>query len=49
MWNIIIGIVFITGGLSGNLVLRGTNSSVALVIVGIALVIWGIIQKANRH
>lgn len=49
MWNILLGIVFIVGGLSGNLVLRGTHSSVALVVVGIGLVIWGIIQKANRR
>jgi len=32
--NLIISIIFIIGGLSGNLVLRGTNSSIALVIAG---------------
>jgi hypothetical protein len=40
--RIILGIVFIGGGLSGNLVLRGTDSSEALVFVGIGLVGWGI-------
>ena len=49
MWNIIIGIAFIIGGLSGHFVLRGTNSSVGLVIFGVILVIAGIfkISKAT--
>jgi len=34
MIKIIIGIVFIVGGLSGNLVLIGTNSGVALAVLG---------------
>lgn len=29
------------GGASGELVLKGTDSSAALVVVGIGLVIWG--------
>jgi len=51
MWNIIIGIIFIIGGLSGKLVLRGTNSGMALAALGGALVIWGIIQlvKTKRN
>jgi len=42
MGNVFIGIFFIIGGLSGEFVLRGTNSSALLVVVGIGLVIWGI-------
>jgi len=48
MWNIIIGIVFIVGGLPGKLVLRGTNSSPALMVVGGILVIWGLVQMGKR-
>lgn len=48
MWNIIIGIVFIIGGLSGELVLRGTNSSNALVFVGAGFIIIGVIQVYRR-
>jgi hypothetical protein len=49
MWNIIIGIVFIVGGLSGKLVLRGTNSSMALVVVGFILVAVGIYRLTNKE
>jgi hypothetical protein len=41
MWNIFIGIVFIIGGLSGQMVIRGTNSSGGLAILGVGLVLWG--------
>jgi hypothetical protein len=41
MLNILIGIVFIIGGLSGNLVFIGTNSGLLLAGVGFILVIWG--------
>ena len=44
MWNIIIGIIFIIGGLSGKLALIGTQSGYALAAVGAGLVIWGIVQ-----
>ena len=47
MWNIIFGSIAIVGGLSGKLVLFFTNSSKALVAVGVALVIWGGIQLAR--
>lgn len=39
--NIIFGIIFIGGGATGQLVLIGTNSSVAIMIVGVAMVAWG--------
>ncbi len=50
MWNIIIGIVFVIGGLTGNLALRGTNSGEAIAAVGAGLVVWGIVQvmKARK-
>jgi hypothetical protein len=41
MYNIIIGIIFIIGGLSGELVFIGTNSGILLAVVGFFLVIWG--------
>lgn len=44
MGNIIVGIIFIIGGLSGQLVLRGTNSSAALVVLGIFLIGRGIFK-----
>ncbi len=44
MINIILGILFIIGGLSGEFVLIGTDSGEALAAVGGALIIWGIIQ-----
>lgn len=45
--NVIVGIVFIIGGLSGQLVLIGTNSSGLLVVVGVGLIIWGVINLAK--
>ncbi len=42
--NIIIGIVFIVGGLSGQLVLIGTNNGPALAGVGALLVGLGIFR-----
>ena len=49
MWNIVIGIVFIIGGLSGNLALRGTQSGEALAVLGGVLVIWGGVQLFRRR
>jgi hypothetical protein len=48
MIKIIIGVVFIIGGLSGNLVLIGTNSGGALAAFGAVLVVWGIINLMRR-
>lgn len=45
--NIIIGIVFIIGGLSGQLVLIGTNSGGLLAGLGVGLIIWGIIKMSS--
>ena len=49
MWNIIIGIIFIVGGLSGKLALRGTQSGELLAVLGGALLIWGIVQVVRRR
>jgi hypothetical protein len=48
MGNIIFGIVFIIGGLSGKLALRGTHSSTALVVVGVVLLLWGLYRMSRR-
>lgn len=45
--NIILGVVFIIGGLSGQLVLIGTNSGVLLALVGVGLVVFGVIKMAR--
>lgn len=44
MWNIVIGLVFVVGGLSGKMALIGTNSAPALAVVGGVLIVWGIVQ-----
>jgi hypothetical protein len=48
MWNIVIGAVFIIGAASGQLVLRGTGSSIGLGILGAGLVVWGVAQVARK-
>ena len=51
MVKIIIGLVMIGGGLSGKLVLVGTNSGVALAAVGAGMLAWGIfnVVKARQQ
>jgi hypothetical protein len=49
MISIIIGIIMIIGGLSGKLVLIGTNSGMALAGLGVAMIIWGIIKMARQR
>lgn len=44
MGNILFGIIFIVGGLSGKLALIGTNSPGALAAVGAGMVLWGVFQ-----
>ena len=51
MSSIILGLVFIVGGLSGTLALVGTNSGTALAVVGVLLVgrgIWRIRKQRAR-
>jgi hypothetical protein len=49
MTLIIIGIIFIIGGLTGTMVLRFTNDSAALVVVGIGLVVWGVVRVVRTR
>ncbi len=45
--NLIIGIVFIIGGLSGNLVLKGTQSGMGLAVVGLFLAVLGVFRMVR--
>ena len=47
MVNIIIGIVFVIGGLSGKLVLIGTESGVALAVLGGVMALWGVFRMVS--
>ena len=47
--SIIIGAIFILGGLSGRLVLLGTNSGQALAVLGGVLVVIGFIRMAKAR
>lgn len=49
MGNIVFGLVFIVGGLSGNLALRGTNSGPALAALGAGMLVWGIVQVVKAR
>lgn len=44
MWNILWGVLMILAGASGDFVLTGTESSSALIWVGVGFIIWGLIQ-----
>jgi hypothetical protein len=46
--KIILGVVFIIGGLSGKLVLIGTQSGIALAAVGVVLVLWGLARLKSQ-
>ena len=46
MVKIIIGLVMVVGGLSGKLVLVGTDSSVALAVLVGVMIVWGIARVA---
>ncbi|HEY8747079.1 MAG TPA: hypothetical protein VIM11_03840 [Tepidisphaeraceae bacterium] len=48
MRSIIVGIIFIIGGLTGKLALIGTHSGVALAVVGGILILLGGARMANR-
>ena len=47
--TIIVGVVFIIGGLSGELALIGTNSGIALAVVGAILVVYGLFRAFSRR
>jgi hypothetical protein len=46
--SIIIGLVMIVGGLSGQLALKGTGSSYALAGVGLVLLVIGLFTMVAR-
>ena len=47
--GLIISIGLILGGLSGELVLRGTESSTALIVVGVLFLIWDLYALATHN
>jgi hypothetical protein len=47
--NIIFGIIFIIGGLSGKLVLIGTHSGPALAVLGGVLLVVGFLRMAGAR
>ncbi len=49
MSSVIIGLIFIAGGLSGKLALVGTNSGIALAVVGVLLVGRGIYRIRRQR
>jgi hypothetical protein len=44
--KIIIGLVMVIGGLTGKLVLVGTQSGIALAVLGGVMIVWGIARVA---
>ena len=49
VFGLFVSIFFIIGGASGSMVLRGTDSSQALVVVGVIYLIISIISIANHN
>lgn len=47
--NIIIGLVFVIGGLTGNLTLRGTHSGPAIAVLGGFLILLGVFRLARAN
>ena len=47
--GILVSVGLIFGGLSGRMVLRGTNSSPALVAAGFAFLVWDIISMVRKR
>jgi hypothetical protein len=46
--NIVLGLVFIVGGMSGKLVLRGTHSGEAIAVLGVVLIALGFFRLSRR-
>ena len=46
--SIVIGLVFIVGGLSGKMVMRGTESGYALAAIGIVFIGLGIYRMTRK-
>ncbi len=49
MISVIIGIVFIVGGLTGNLTLIGTHSGTALAVVGVLVLGRGLYRLRRQR
>ena len=47
--NMILGAVFVIGGLSGKLVLIGTSSGPALAAIGAILIVVGLVRLKNSQ
>jgi hypothetical protein len=47
--NILIGLAFIGGGLSGEMVLIGTESGGALALVGVVILFIGLARAFSSH
>jgi hypothetical protein len=47
MGNIIVGALFIIGGASGEYALKGTNSPIALMVLGVVLIAFGGYQLSS--
>jgi len=47
--NIIIGLVMVIGGLTGNLVLKGTQSGGALAAIGALLILIGLFRLTRTQ
>ncbi len=47
MGNIIVGVLFIIGGASGQYAMKGTNSPIALIVLGVALLAFGGYQLSS--
>jgi hypothetical protein len=47
-FNIVLGLIFIVGGMSGKLVLRGTHSGEALAVFGVILLALGAFRLSRR-
>lgn len=46
--NIIIGVIFIIGGLTGKLALVGTHNGPALAVVGVILILLGVFRVVRQ-
>lgn len=49
IFNIVLGLVFIGGGLSGKMALIGTGSPMALAAIGLLMVIYGAYQAISSR
>ncbi len=49
MIKIIMGLVFLIGGLSGELQLRFADSPELMAAIGVVLIVWGVTQVLRRR